>query len=249
MKVRILPSGASGNHLQYLSSFVINDAVSIDAGCIGLGEPADQVSVNHVLITHTHSDHLGSLPMFLETRDGSPLQVYGHPFVLETLRTDVFNGRIWPDLLRGDPETARTVTLVPLEPERPVTCAGLRITPVGVNHIVPTFGFIVEDDDATVVFGSDSGPTEQIWRLARARPNLKAAFIETSYPDRMRDRAIATGHLTPQLLQTEAAKLPEHVAKVVVHIKPLYYEQIMADLESLQMDNLTVGSGGQTYTF
>jgi cAMP phosphodiesterase len=249
VKVRILPSGSSGNHLQYLSSFVINDAVSIDAGCIGLGELADQEPVNHVLITHTHSDHLGSLPMFLENRDGNPRQIYGHPFVLETLKTDVFNGRIWPDLLGGDPRTGQTVTLVPLEPEEPVLCAGLRITPVGVNHIVPTLGFIVEDDDATVVFGSDSGPTERIWKLARARPNLKAVFIETSFPDRMTERAIATGHLTPQLLRTEAGKLPEHVSKIVVHMKPLYYEQIMADLASLQMSNLTVGSGGKTYTF
>ena len=250
MKVQILPSGSSANRLQYLTSFIVDETVSIDAGCIGLvGEPSDQALVDHILITHTHSDHISSLPMFIENREGNSLQIYGNSFVLETLRHDVFNGRIWPDLLKGDFEGTEKVTLVPLQAENTIRCGGLEITPVAVNHIVPTFGLIVEDEDSTVIFGSDSGPTDRIWELTRNRPNLKATFIESSFPDRLRNHANATGHLTPQLLKTEAAKLPSHVSKVVIHIKPRYHDEVVRDIESLGIESLIIGMGGESYTF
>ena len=43
------------------------DTVAIDAGCLGFwGTPQEQARVRHVLLSHTHMDHLASLPIFVE---------------------------------------------------------------------------------------------------------------------------------------------------------------------------------------
>ena len=60
----------------------------------------------------------------------------------------------------------RSCSLQELKPEEEVVVGDLHITPVPVDHAVPTFGYIVTDGKSTVVFGADSGPTERIWQLA-----------------------------------------------------------------------------------
>ena len=70
MKITLVPSSVSerGEYQhQYLTSYVINDTLAVDAGSLGLmATPAEQKRVQHVLITHTHIDHVGSLPIFVE---------------------------------------------------------------------------------------------------------------------------------------------------------------------------------------
>ncbi len=70
MKVTLVPSSiATGDEhpSQYLISYLINDALAIDAGSLGLyGTPQQQAMIKHVLITHTHIDHTATLPIFLE---------------------------------------------------------------------------------------------------------------------------------------------------------------------------------------
>ena len=65
----------------------------------------------------------------------------------------------------------------------PVVAGELTITPVSVDHVVPTFGFLIEDADNAVIIASDTAPTHRIWELA-ARPGfrskLRAVFLECS---------------------------------------------------------------------
>ena len=42
---------------------------------------------------------------------------------------------------------------------------------------------------------------ETIWEVAKRVPNLKAAFIETSFPNSMQKIADISGHLSPQTLR------------------------------------------------
>ena len=62
------------------------------------------------------------------------------------------------------------VRMYGLEPEVPLEVEGLRITPVEVNHTVPAYGYLVEDQKTVAVFGGDSGPTDRIWELAAKLP-------------------------------------------------------------------------------
>src|SRR5262249_42880274 len=145
----------------------LNDTVAIDSGCLGLyGSPHEQARVKHVFLTHSHLDHLASLPMFLMntvTGKDDAVTLFGSAAVLDCLRRDLFNDRLWPDFVRISAEGRPYLRLQQLEPGLPVAVAGLRFTPVEVNHAVPTFGFVIEDERSTVVFTSDTGPTEAIW--------------------------------------------------------------------------------------
>jgi cAMP phosphodiesterase len=254
MKIKILPSafGESANN-QYVTTFLIDDVVAIDAGCIGLyGDPTDQRRITHVFVTHSHADHIGSLPVFVETvnaADGGSVVVYGHPETMHALSTDVFNDRIWPDYSRLPANDRPDLRFESLNAEQVVEVAGLRITPVPVNHKVTTFGYVVESPDCAVVFGGDSGPTDRIWDIARRQDKLKAAFVETSFPNDLRELAVEVGHLTPELLRDEIKKLPSGTAIVVTHLKPAYRAKIITEIESLRLPQVEVGVVNGDYDF
>ena len=70
MRVILVPSSVGDCREaqdQFLTSYVINDSIAVDAGCLGYYKsPQDQARIKHVLISHSHIDHLASLPIFLE---------------------------------------------------------------------------------------------------------------------------------------------------------------------------------------
>lgn len=254
MRVRVLPSApGEPTDRQYLTTFLINDRIAIDAGCLGLyGEPADQAEISDVFLTHSHADHTGSLPMFIENTFGlrAPcVNVHGHPHALECLREDVFNGRFWPRMIDGRLEDEAFLELNELAPEVAVEVAGLRVTPVLVDHVVPTFGYVVEDEHATVVFGGDSGPTERLWEVARGRPNVQGCFMEASFPDEMSDLAARSRHLTPCSFGVEAGKLPASTRFFAVHIKARWRAQTVAELNALELERFEVATAGREYSF
>jgi ribonuclease BN (tRNA processing enzyme) len=256
VKITLVPSSVSApaaapNH--YLISYVINDSVAIDAGCVGFcGPPQQQAPIKHMFLSHTHIDHVASLPLFLENvyqAGGEPVTVYGSADVLDCLRRDLFNDRVWPDfvaLSQGRPGFLRLETL---EDGKSVTVGGLRLTPCAVNHVVPTFGFLVEDEGAAVLIPSDTGPTEVIWQRANRTPNLKAVFLEASFPDALGWLAEEAKHLTPRTFALEAQKLQRPALLVAVHVKPRYYAEVAAELQALRLPGLEMARYGHTYHF
>ncbi len=253
MQVRILPSSPDAGHLQHLISFVIDGRVAIDAGCLGLcGTPLSQSAITSVLLTHSHMDHVASLPIFamnvLDCTDRG-VTVYAPTAVIETLTQDVFNWRIWPDfanlLLDGHP----IVTFEPIEPRRETRIGDLTVTAIPINHPVPAVSYLIDDGQSAVVFALDTGPTEEIWNVAARHPRLKAAFIDVAFPDDMRALAEATGHLTPSLARGQLARLPEPVMRIAAHLKAAYYDRIVDELERADIQNLSIGQTGFDYEF
>src|SRR3954453_23967883 len=104
MKVMLVPSAFGAGPVQYLTTLLVDDTVPVDAGSLGLyGTPAEQARVRHVFLTHAHIDHVGSLPIFLENVSDDSAHcptVHAPPAVLEVIRTDVLNDRLFPDFVR-----------------------------------------------------------------------------------------------------------------------------------------------------
>jgi len=252
MNITLAPTSDAGRR-QYLSTFLVNRSVAFDAGALGIfASTGEQASIEHVFLTHSHADHVATLPIFLENTSydaRGPVTVYGSADTLDALGRHMFNDRIWPSLARLNAGGRRRVELVALEPEQPCRVKGLRITPVSVNHTVPTFGFVIEDDTAAVILGADSAPTRRIWDLGRATMKLRAAFIECTYPESLREHAQKTGHLTPTLLGVEADKLPPEIEIVAVHIRPALGDQVETELLRLHRPGIRVGGGGETYRY
>ncbi|WZO98198.1 3',5'-cyclic-nucleotide phosphodiesterase [Isosphaeraceae bacterium EP7] len=256
MKVTIIPSSMTppGQHQeQYLISYLINDSVAVDAGCLGFYlTPVEQAKVQHVLISHTHADHIASLPIFAENAyeaGDACVTVHGSKAVLDCLRTDVFNGRVWPDFLGMAEGGLSFLRLGSLEHLRTIEVEGLRITPVEVNHVVPTMGFLIEDDHSAVVIASDTGPTEALWRLASATPRLDAVFLEASFPDELEWLAAVSMHMTPARFAVEASKVSHPARWIAVHMKARYREQIARELADLRLEGLEIGRFGVPYSF
>jgi cAMP phosphodiesterase len=254
VKVTLLPSSATGtapDQLQFLSSAVINDTLAIDAGGIGFWGPAsDQARIRQIFLTHSHIDHVASLPIFLENvYQGLPdcVTVHGSNHVLDCLRRDVFNNRLWPDFLALSEGEHKFLSLEPMEAGQTRSVEGLRITAVAINHVVPTVAYIVSDERTTVAFVSDTGPTEEVWQRLNALPRLDAVFLECSFPNSLTWLAELSKHLAPALFAIEVRKLTRPARIIAVHIKSRFRDQTITDLQSLQLPNLEIGVFGSAY--
>ncbi len=238
---------------QYVSSYLLNDSIAIDAGCIGFrGTPEWQESVRHVFLTHAHADHIASLPFFLEnawTPSPQCPAVYGSPETLGAVRRSLLNNEVWPDFVALSEIMPPFVRMKALAPEVPLEIDGLTFTPVLVNHTIPTFGYVVREGAAAVIFGGDSGPTARLWEIAEQTPGLQAIFLEASFPNRMRAVAEASVHLTAEMFGREAAKAPPGVRIIAVHLKVRYRDEIIRELESLRLSCLEIGECEREYRF
>jgi len=253
MKVMLVPS-AGGCHFHYLSSYVIDGVIAVDAGGLGFyGSPADQARVRHVFLTHTHIDHLASLPIFLENVYNTYPEcvcIHAGEAALDCLRRDVFNDRLWPDFLRISKERRPPyLRLAPLAEGRVVGAEGLRVTPVAVDHVVPTFAFVVEGPGAAVAVVTDTAPTQAVWERCRRTPNLKAVFLEASFPNADSFLAGLAQHLTADQFIAEARKVGPGVQVLAVHLKARTYEQTAAEVLAHGLPNVRIAEPGRVYEF
>jgi ribonuclease BN (tRNA processing enzyme) len=254
MKIKLLGSSVQDTaRRQYVSSYLINGTVAIDVGCLGFyGTPQEQEAIQHIFLTHSHADHTASLPIFVEnawTPAGKCARVYGSPETLQGIQKHVFNDVMWPDFIALSKNMPPFLHTSPLEAEVPVEADGLTITPVPVHHVVPTFGYVVNDGKSAVIFGGDSGPTHQLWEIAHQTPNLRAVLLEACFPNALTGLAKASLHLTPEMFGGEVAKMPVGVKVLAVHIKVRYRDQVIRELHALQLPNLEIGECEKEYNF
>ncbi|MEE9404227.1 MAG: 3',5'-cyclic-nucleotide phosphodiesterase [Algisphaera sp.] len=247
-------SDVSPARYQGASSYLINDNLLIDAGTIGLwGTADDQANIKHVLITHAHIDHISTLPLFVEnayTPGPHGPTIHGHPETLDTLHRQLFNGKIWPDFLAMSTPDNTFMTFNPIAPEKTFTLAGLRITPIAVDHDVPTYGYIVQDDHCAIVFGGDSAPTTRLWEVANTLDTPVAAVVmEASFPNNMKWLAEESFHMTPDMFGVEMDKLntSNNTRFLAVHLKPRHQHTITTELAALNRSNLEVAKMNHVY--
>jgi cAMP phosphodiesterase len=150
--------------------------------------------------------------------------------VLTTVKLHLFNNDTWPDFTRIPNDLAPALRLNLIEPRQRYDSNGIRLTPIPVRHIVPTHGYVVEDDGGAVIFTSDTGPTEEIWEVANRTERLKAIIVEVSFPSRLQTVADVSLHLTPTTLAGELAKLKREVPVYLYHLKPSCLEELRDEL-------------------
>jgi cAMP phosphodiesterase len=254
LRVRLLPSSAGReSQLQSLTSFIINDRLAIDGGSIGFALTPDEMGViRHVVVTHAHSDHTASLPIYVAeafTLLDGPIIIYALEEVVSAMRNFVFNDHIWPDfqkipLMNG---AGPTIEFKILEPGKRVNIAGIDLTPIPVNHVVPTVGILAEEDGSAILFTSDTYSTDEIWEAARRIDNLKAVFVDVSFPNELGALAAASKHLTPELLAKDLMKLDRDVDVYAVHIKPTNRNDVIRQLAGLNNPKVSVGEINRVY--
>jgi cAMP phosphodiesterase len=237
MNIRVLGAFGSEGPGQRPSAFLVNDRTLVDAGSVsGALTVPEQLTIEHVLLTHAHLDHLVGAAylaeMFATSDVVRTLTVAGLAPVVDAVKTGIFNNVIWPDF-SVIPTGVPAVTYRPLTPERDHVFGDLRVIGVPVDHTVPAAGFIVHDGVSGFVYSGDTGPTEALWKIARTLPGIRAVLVECAFPNRLAGLATIARHMTPERLRSERDKMPPDVPVLVYHVKPQFAEETAEQIARL----------------
>lgn len=236
-----------------LTSLLINDSVALDAGSLTQALSLDrQVKVRSVLLTHSHVDHTSALPFLIDNvfgRNESGVEVLANSATIYAVRKHLLNAATWPDFSRLPNHLVPAVRFREFADEVPLKIDGVTYTPIAVNHVVPTNGFLIEQERSSVLWSSDTGPTERLWEVANSTPDLKAVFVEVSFDNSLQAVADESKHLTPQTLGAELEKLERDVPVILHHLKPFCIDAIRREVAELRHPALEFVEQGRTYDF
>jgi ribonuclease BN (tRNA processing enzyme) len=252
MKIRVLGAYGAEGLTERPSAFLVDERTLIDAGSVtGALTVPEQLAVEHVLISHTHLDHIAGLAFLTETLACTSathsLTVTAVPPVVEALRTGVFNNVVWPDFARIPSAGAPIVKYRSLVEAAEQRVGELWVTPLAVTHTVPTTGFIVHDGSRGFIYSGDTGPTRALWEAARGLTGIRAVILECAFPNRLARLADAAKHLTPALIEREIDKLPPDVPVWIYHIKPQFLAETAEELTRIDSRRILLLEQDKTY--
>lgn len=244
---------ATGPRTCNTCSLLLNGTLLLDAGTVATKlSLSEQKQIRHIILSHLHFDHIKGLPLLadnLSEQMNGPIVVAGLPEVIHGLRRHIFNTDVYPDFFSIPTPERPAFTSSYLKPGNVYSFSGVDITPIPVNHTVPTTGYIVQDRSSAFVYSGDTYSTDELWHEARQIPHLKTAFIECSYPNSMMELASMSKHLTPALLAQEFRKLDRNdISLYAYHLKPAYKDQILRELHELHIPGLQVLEEDRTLT-
>lgn len=241
MKVEILGCSGGMGAGEYTTCYRINEHTLLDAGT-GLGKLShdEQLKIKHIFITHSHMDHICFLPLLIDNlfeHLKEPLQVYALPEVLATLREHIFNWEIWPDFSTLPNETTPVVKFNAITPHQPLVIGELTFTAFPVEHIVPTCGYqVVNQQGKTLAFTGDTTYGAAVLKELNKLGKLDVLMTECAFSDRLLDLAKTSKHLTPSLLNEFIHALQQPPKQVwLSHLKPSQTEEIKAELTQLNL--------------
>ena len=240
MKIRVL--GCSGSIAKDLrtTSFLLDDDLLVDAGT-GVGDLTleEMQAIDHVLLTHSHLDHVMALPLMVDAvaaRRRSPLRVYALQATIDALKTHVFNDLIWPDFSRIPTPVRPFVQFHPLDVGQIVGLGGKQVEVLSAVHSVPSVGYAVQGNSGgNWVFTGDTAHNPALWARLN-RMEVAMLVIETAFSNREADLAERSQHLCPQSLAVELDYIePGRTYPIyLTHVKPDEAELIISEVAQIR---------------
>ena len=224
------------------TSLLLNENILIDAGT-GVGDLSlDELrKIDHVFLTHSHLDHICSIPFIADAVGGSrdrPLKVYGIYKTIHALQEHVFNNVIWPDFTKIPSAKNPFISLHLIEIDEPFKMDGISITALPVDHSIAANAYALDSGNGALVFSGDTGVSDDLWKAVNQLKQIKHIIIEASFSDQEENLAIVSGHLSPSLLMKELDKLNSKACDSglqiwVCHLKPDGGDAIMQEITRL----------------
>ena len=253
MRVSVIGSHGGVAHGFRGTSHLIDGKLLIDAGSVASGiSISEQVKIEHILISHSHLDHISDLAFLADNCFGikdRPFEIYTSKVALGNITTHILNDDIWPDFTKI-PSVDNPMLRFHVFKEGPFRLGSYTITAIKVNHPAGGHGVIVEKEGTALLFTLDTGPTEEIWEIAKRTKGLAAIFTEVSFPNHQKALAKESFHHTPRSMQEEIKKMPPHTPIFLGHLKPNYEAQIKKEIAALNNERISIlGSEGIVYSF
>ena len=225
MKVRVLGCSGGINHNVATTSFLLDDDILIDAGT-GVGDLSLQEMrrIKHIFVTHSHLDHIASIPLLADTLfdelTSNPLTVHALPETIQALQEHIFNWVIWPDFTVLPDKTSAVLKLASMQAGSVIDISGRRIEIIKVNHSVPGAGFCIKADGKVFAFSGDTSSNENFWDCLNKHDSLDLLFVESAFADKDRELAKMAYHYCPALLAEDLSRLKHQPRIFISHLKP-----------------------------
>lgn len=246
MKLQVL--GCHGGELPSCRTtcFLVDEVLALDAGALTSSLTLDRLAkVDHILVGHSHFDHVKDLPLMADLVIGlrdKPVTIHASRECARALRENMFNNALWPDFTRIPNKREPVLRIKTFRAGSTFQVGPYTVRSVPVCHPVESCGFIISNGKTALAMSGDTGPTDKLWKALNETRNLKALLVETSFPNRLQELADVSGHLTPNTLRSELAKLRANgTTKFVYHLKPAFVNQLKEELAELPVEVLELG--------
>ena len=240
MKIRVL--GCSGGIARdcRTTSFLLDHDLLVDAGT-GVGDLtlSEMAGIDHVLLTHSHLDHVACLPLMIDAiagqRGGRPLQIHALQATIDALKAHVFNDVIWPDFSRIPTPAAPFISFHPLDCGQTLRLGGRQVEVLPAVHTVPAVGYAVAGlQGGNWVFTGDTAHNPALWERLN-RMDVAMLVIETAFSNCEAGLASRSRHLCPESLALGLECLAPGRSYPIyfTHLKPAQKGLIVAELQEL----------------
>jgi len=236
MQLRILGcSGGIGRHLR-TSSYLIDDDILLDAGT-GVGDLSmeEMRKLRRIFITHSHMDHIVSIPLLVDTLFSSikqPLEIHARAETINMLRKHIFNWAIWPDFSELPNKQAPVMVFRPMKPGDVIDFNGRRIEMIDVNHTVPACAYAVTSGGRTMAYSGDTSTNESLWSRLNEYPRVDFMIVESAFANHDLQLSQLAKHYCPSLLADDLKKFRHRPQLGISHLKPGEEQRIMDECRS-----------------
>lgn len=236
MKLKVLGCAGGIGGARRTTSLLLDDDALIDCGS-GVGDLslAQMARIDHVLLTHSHLDHAGFLPLladaaaFLRQR---PLEVHALPETIMALRENMLNGKLWPDYSVKPTVDNPYIRFHPLSVWQCIPLGERRITVLPARHSVPAVGYQIDSGAASFVYSGDSTICEAFWEALNEVEDLRYLMVEVTFLNANKIGAAESGHMTGELLAQGLACLQRPVELLITHMEPGREDETMVEIKA-----------------
>ena len=237
MKLRVL--GCSGGVAEGLrtTSLLINDSILIDAGT-GVGDLTleEMSKIEHIFITHSHIDHVGFLPLLVDSMFSNittPITVYSQAVTIQAIKDHIFNWIIWPDFSQLPRPDKAVLKFQAMAPDETLLLDEVLFQMIEVSHTVPAVAYRIEHGGKSIAFSGDTSSNDTLWDRLNAYPGLDILIVESAFSNDQYDLALLSRHYTPSLLAQDLNKLRHDPEIYITHLKPGDEKKIIDELDKI----------------